>query len=113
MPAPQSLLSYQTAWLRDEAGIAVIEKSRRIGISWAEALGAVRHASRRNDPGNVYYQSYAKDMTSGFIGDCADWAETLQRAAAAVDALSGFGVTHVDMMLRPEKLWQIIHGGQA
>ena len=33
--------------------------------------------------------------------------------AAAVDALSGFGVTHIDMMLRPEKLWRIIHGGQA
>jgi carbon-monoxide dehydrogenase large subunit len=32
---------------------------------------------------------------------------------AVVDALSGFGVTHVDMMLRPEKLWRIIHGGHA
>lgn len=33
--------------------------------------------------------------------------------SAAVDALSQFGVTHIDMMLRPEKLWQIIHGGQS
>ncbi|MSO30937.1 MAG: xanthine dehydrogenase family protein molybdopterin-binding subunit [Acidobacteria bacterium] len=33
--------------------------------------------------------------------------------AAAVDALSEFGVKHIDMMLRPEKLWRIIHGGQA
>jgi len=24
-----------------------------------------------------------------------------------------FGVKHIDMMLRPEKLWRIIHGGQA
>ena len=32
---------------------------------------------------------------------------------AAVDALSGFGVKHVDMMLRPEKLWRLIAGGQA
>jgi hypothetical protein len=29
---------------------------------------------------------------------------------AAVDALSDFGVKHVDMMLRPEKLWRLIHG---
>ena len=28
---------------------------------------------------------------------------------AAVDALSGFGVRHIDMMLRPEKLWRLIH----
>ena len=34
-------------------------------------------------------------------------------AQAAVDALSELGVKHVDMMLRPEKLWRIIHGGQA
>jgi hypothetical protein len=27
--------------------------------------------------------------------------------------LSGFGVTHIDMMLRPEKLWRIVQGGQA
>jgi hypothetical protein len=33
--------------------------------------------------------------------------------SAAVDALSQFGVTHIDMMLRPEKLWQIINGGQS
>jgi hypothetical protein len=30
-----------------------------------------------------------------------------------VDALSEFGVKHVDMMLRPEKLWKIIQGGQS
>jgi len=30
-----------------------------------------------------------------------------------VDALSPFGVKHIDMMLRPEKLWRVIRGGQA
>jgi len=30
-----------------------------------------------------------------------------------LDALGQFGVKHIDMMLRPEKLWRIIHGGQA
>jgi hypothetical protein len=30
-----------------------------------------------------------------------------------VDALSEFGVKHIDMMLRPEKLWRIIHGQSA
>jgi carbon-monoxide dehydrogenase medium subunit len=27
--------------------------------------------------------------------------------------LIDIGVKHIDMMLRPEKLWRIIHGGQA
>jgi carbon-monoxide dehydrogenase large subunit len=33
--------------------------------------------------------------------------------SAVVDALGEFGVAHVDMMLRPEKLWRIIHGGRS
>jgi hypothetical protein len=33
--------------------------------------------------------------------------------SAAVDALSELGVTHIDMMLRPEKLWRLIHGVRA
>jgi carbon-monoxide dehydrogenase large subunit len=30
---------------------------------------------------------------------------------AVVDALSSFGVTHIDMPLRPEKIWVLIHQG--
>ena len=47
------------------------------------------------------------------VGEAGTLGSTPCIVSAAVDALSGFGVTHVDMMLRPEKLWQIIHGGQA
>lgn len=61
-----------------------MEKSRRIGISWAEALGTVRHVAPKKGAANVYYQSYAKDMTSGFISDCADWAEHYQRVGTAI-----------------------------
>ena len=39
--------------------------------------------------------------------------ERIEARLTAVDALSEFGVTHIDMMLRPEKLWRIIHGGRA
>ncbi len=61
-----------------------MEKSCRIGISWAEALGAVRHVAPKKGAANVYYQSYAKDMTSGFISNCADWAEHYQRVSTAI-----------------------------
>jgi carbon-monoxide dehydrogenase large subunit len=47
------------------------------------------------------------------VGEAGTIGSTPCIVAAAVDALSEFGVTHIDMMLRPEKLWRIIHGGQA
>ena len=47
------------------------------------------------------------------VGEAGTLGSTPCVVSAAVDALSEFGVKHVDMMLRPEKLWRIIHGGQA
>ncbi len=46
------------------------------------------------------------------VGEAGTLGSTPSIVAAAVDALSEFGVTHVDMMLRPEKLWRIIQGGR-
>ena len=81
----RTLLPYQARWVRTRDGQKVIEKSRRIGISWAEAYDAVMHAGLEEGGGNVYYQSYAYDMAAGFIADCAEWAETLDAGAAAAD----------------------------
>ena len=47
------------------------------------------------------------------IGEAGTIGSTPCVVSAAVDALSGFGVRHIDMLLRPEKLWRIIHGGQV
>ncbi len=47
------------------------------------------------------------------VGEAGTLGSTPCIVSAAVDALSEFGVKHIDMMLRPEKLWHIIHGGQA
>jgi len=44
------------------------------------------------------------------VGEAGTLGSTPCIVSAAVDALSEFGVTHIDMMLRPEKLWRIIHG---
>jgi carbon-monoxide dehydrogenase large subunit len=43
-------------------------------------------------------------------GEAGTLGSTPSIVCAAVDALSEFGVTHIDMMLRPEKLWKIING---
>ena len=46
------------------------------------------------------------------VGEAGTLGSTPSIVCAAVDALSEFGVKHIDMMLRPEKLWRIIHGRQ-
>ena len=81
MTAP-TLLPYQDRWVRDASPLKIVEKSRRIGLSWAEAYDSVLYAGEGR--GSVYYQSYAKDMTRGFIDDCAWWAEKLSIAAGTV-----------------------------
>jgi carbon-monoxide dehydrogenase large subunit len=45
------------------------------------------------------------------VGEAGTLGSTPSIVCAAVDALSEFGVKHIDMMLRPEKLWKIIHQG--
>jgi carbon-monoxide dehydrogenase large subunit len=45
------------------------------------------------------------------VGEAGTLGSTPSVVAAAVDALSEFGVKHIDMMLRPEKLWRIIQAG--
>jgi carbon-monoxide dehydrogenase large subunit len=44
------------------------------------------------------------------VGEAGTLGSTPAVVCAAVDALSEFGVKHIDMMLRPEKLWRIIQG---
>ena len=51
----RSLLPYQKRWVDDRAQFKVIEKSRRIGLSWCEAFDAVMHAAE--DAGDVYCRS--------------------------------------------------------
>src|SRR3569832_2430119 len=43
-------------------------------------------------------------------GEAGTLGSTPSIVSAAVDALSEFGVKHIDMMLRPEKLWWFFLG---
>ena len=47
------------------------------------------------------------------VGEAGTLGSTPCIVSAAVDALSPLGVKHIDMMLRPEKLWRIINGGRS
>jgi aerobic carbon-monoxide dehydrogenase large subunit len=45
------------------------------------------------------------------VGEAGTIGATPAAVNAVVDALRPFGVEHIDMMLRPEKLWRLMQGG--
>lgn len=79
------LLPYQQKWLSDQSKIKLCQKSRRIGISWAEAADAVLTACSDM---NVYYCGYNYDMAYTFIQDCAYWAKAFNLAIGEVQELT-------------------------
>jgi len=84
------LLPYQKAWLADESGVKVWEKSRRIGASYVEALAAALEAAKSREAGgqSTYYLSYSKEMTQQFARDCAFWAKHLNAAAHEMEEVA-------------------------
>ena len=78
------LLPYQKRWVEDRAQVKIVEKSRRVGLSYAEAVDSVIYAAGQ-DGTNCYYMSYAQEMTTGFIQDCATWARALNSGASEID----------------------------
>lgn len=81
-----ALLSYQSKWVGETAQIALFEKSRRIGASWAEACIDTLMASRAGKDGcDTLYCCYNEDATRTFINDCAFWAKTFNLVASQVE----------------------------
>ena len=80
------LLPYQKAWLGDKSPVKVVEKPRRIGLTWAQALDDVLKASTSGRDGmDVLYISFNQDMTREYIDTCAEWAKKLQIVAGKVN----------------------------
>ncbi|WP_131669818.1 hypothetical protein [Psychrobacter pygoscelis] len=86
LPAPAVLLTYQQAWIADDSQLKIAEKSRRIGITWAEASDDALIAAADKSAGgqNVYYVGYNQDMTMEFIEACAMWARSYNHAASEI-----------------------------
>lgn len=82
--APAVLLPYQRKWIEDKSPVKIIEKSRRIGLSWCEAADNVLTAASNNGM-DIFYVSYNKDMTVTYINDCAQWAKHFNLAASEIE----------------------------
>lgn len=85
--APAVLLPYQQCWIADESPFKVCEKSRRTGLTWAEAADNVlTGASARSAGGqNVYYIAYNQDMTIEYVQAAAMWAKEFNYAASEIE----------------------------
>lgn len=84
---PAALLPYQQRWLADQSDFKVAEKSRRTGLTWAEAADNVLIAGGERSAGgqNVYYIGYNMDMAIEYIEACAMWARVFDQAAGAIE----------------------------
>ncbi len=82
--APPVLLPYQQAWIADDAQLKVAEKSRRIGLTWAEAADDVLIAAEAGGQ-NVYYIGYNQDMAIEYVEACGMWARAYNYVASEIE----------------------------
>ena len=79
-------LPYQKKWLADKAAVKVVEKSRRVGLTWAQAHDDTLLAATSGRYGmDILYISFNQDMTREYIEACAEWAKRLQIVAGKVN----------------------------
>lgn len=80
------LLPYQAKWIADESPLKIAEKSRRTGLTWAEAADATltAGASRQAGGGNHFYIGSNKEMAREFIDAVAMWAKAFNQAAGEI-----------------------------
>ncbi|EBD7490301.1 hypothetical protein C0727_06340 [Salmonella enterica] len=85
---PQSmpvLLGYQSRWFKDDSQICIAEKSRRTGLTWAEAARNVITAAKPKKRGgrNVFYVGSKQEMALEYISACALFARAFNQLAQA------------------------------
>ena len=86
IPAEQPVfLPYQQRWFADESQIMFAEKSRRTGLTWAEAGRNVVKAARprRRQGCNTFYVGSKKEMALEYIAACALFAKAFNELAQA------------------------------
>lgn len=74
-------LPYQIRWLQDRSRLKVVEKSRRIGMSYVQSYEDVLDAARSDNPLDVWFSSADESAAKEYIRYCAQWARILKIAA--------------------------------
>ncbi|QPJ61691.1 MAG: hypothetical protein G3M70_07240 [Candidatus Nitronauta litoralis] len=78
------LLGYQQRWVADRSPVKACEKSRRVGLTWAEAADSTLDAAEAEGQ-DTWYIGYNKEMAQEFVLDCAEWARHYHLAAGEME----------------------------
>ncbi|AZQ10151.1 terminase large subunit domain-containing protein [Shewanella khirikhana] len=80
------MLGYQRRWVADTSPLKIAEKSRRTGLTWAEAADAVLTAAAGRGAGgtNHFYVGSNKEMAREFIDAAAMWAKVFDKAGGEI-----------------------------
>lgn len=79
------LLDYQKKWCADTSPIKVCAKSRRIGLTWAEAgIDVLEAAKQTTVKTDILYISTREELAKEFIDTAAEWAVALNVGFSAV-----------------------------
>lgn len=76
------MLPYQSAWIEDASLMKLMEKSRRVGISYGTAYDLVRQHSRAKNRADSWVSSRDDASAKLFLMDCKTFAGSLKIAAA-------------------------------
>lgn len=81
------LLGYQKRWIADDSQLKIAEKSRRTGLTWAEAAddALIASLSKTDGGSDVFYIGTNKEMAREFIDAVAMWATMFDYAAGEIE----------------------------
>ena len=71
-------LPYQQDWLRDESRFKILEKSRRIGGTYAQSYEDVRDLLQKKDIPKVFFSSADLTAAAEYIDYCGKWAKAFK-----------------------------------
>lgn len=75
------MLPYQSRWIEDQSILMLMEKSRRIGISYASSYKIVREHSRATRTQDTWVSSRDETTARLFVADCKGFCRILKTAA--------------------------------
>ncbi len=74
-------LPFQSAWVKDDARLKLMEKSRQIGLSWSTAYACVERTAAQGARNDQWVSSRDDLQARLFIEDCKMWAGIMNLAA--------------------------------
>jgi phage FluMu gp28-like protein len=78
-------LPYQQAWISDPAALRIMEKSRQVGITFADAYDSVIKAGCCGARLDVWVSSRDETQARLYLEDCRSWARILSMATNYYD----------------------------